>query len=136
MPSMLKKEFGKVDKFFKKNVAQPTNKFFKKGGQAEQALRLSGSKLEQAGEFVQKGAKIGNQIIQAAEASPFGAVLAPALGIARSVVGGVGSVGRIADESGNIIKGIGTSKGVKAITANTLERAKRIQKEGESIQFK
>ena len=61
MPSILKKEFGKVDRFFKKNVESPTNKFFKKGGQAEQAVRGIASGLSKGASMVGKGLNVATQ---------------------------------------------------------------------------
>lgn len=136
MPSILKKEFGKVNRFFKKEVVRPTNKFFKKGGQAEQAIRGVASGVMEGSKLLEKGAKFGNQIIKGVEASPYGAALAPALGVARGIVGSVGAVGRIGEESGGALKGLTSGKGAQAITKDTLERAKRMEKESNKIKFK
>lgn len=135
MPSILKKEFGKVDRFFKKNVANPTNKFFKKGGQFQQAVGGVSGVLEKGGSFLGKGVKIGNQILDVAAKSPFGSVLSPALGIARGVLGSAGAISNMSREGGHILQGINSGKGVKHITNNTLEAAKRMEKESNKINF-
>lgn len=132
---MLKKEFGKVDNFFKKNVANPTNKFFKKGGQFQQAVGGVSNVLNKGGSYIGKAANIGNQILDAASKSPYGAALAPALGVARGIVGSVNALGSMSKEGGHILQGINSGKGVKHITGNTLEAAKRMEKESNKINY-
>lgn len=135
MPSILKKEFGKVDQFFKKNVARPVNKFFKKGGQAEQAVRGTANLIGKGSNLVGKGLNFANNIVNAAAASPYGNALAPAIGMARGVLGSVGAVKNIADESSTVLKGLASAKGAKHITQNTLEAAKRMEQESNKVNF-
>lgn len=135
MPSILKKEFGKVDRFFKKNVVNPTNTFFKKGGQFQQATTGIGKGLETGASLLGKGVKIGNQILDVASKSPYGAALSPALGVARGVLGSAGALSNMSREGGHILQGINSGKGVKHIAGNTLEAAKRMEKESNKINF-
>lgn len=135
MPSILKKEFGKVDQFFKKSVARPTNKFFKKGGLAEQAVRGVAGGLSAGANLVNKGLKVANTIVNAAQNSPFGSVLAPALGVAKGVLGSAGAISNIAKEGSGVLHGLASGKGAKQITQNTLEAAKRMEKESNKVNF-
>lgn len=136
MPSIIQKEFGKVNRFFKKEVARPTNQFFKKGGQAEQAVRGVASGLSAGANLVNKGLKVANTIVNAAQNSPFGTVLAPALGVAKGILGSAGAVTNIAKESSGVLNGLASGKGAKQITNNTLEAAKRMEKESNNIKFR
>lgn len=135
MPSVLKKEFGKVDRFFKKNVSNPTNKFFKKGGQFQEATRGVASGLMKGSDLVGKGIKIGNQIVDVASKSPYGGVLAPVLGMARLGLGSAKAITGISREGAGALKDLTSGKGVKHITENTLERAKKMEKESNQIKF-
>jgi len=135
MPSILKKEFGKVDQFFKKNVARPVNKFFKKGGQAEQAVRGTADLLGRGANLVGSGLKVANNIVNTAANSPYGAALAPALGVARGILGSAGAITNIAKEGSGVLRGLASAKGAKQITQSTLEAAKRMEKDSNKINF-
>lgn len=135
MPSVLKKEFGKVDRFFKKNVANPTNRFFKKGGQFQQATQGLASGIAKGADLLGKGVKAGNQILGAVEKSPYGVALAPEIGVARGVLGSAGAISRIGKESSGVLKGVSSGKSVGQITSNTLEASKRMEKDANQIRL-
>ena len=131
---------------FKKTISQPTsrffkkstgeiNRFFKKGGQFQQGVSDVGSALGTAGNYISKGAKIGNQVLGAVSKSPFGAVLAPEIAVASSGLNALSLAGNAAKAGQSVSKDLISGRSVGSITTNTLEKARALQKEGNAIKF-
>lgn len=131
---------------FKKNIARPTerffkkssgavNHFFKKGGQFQQGAHDVASAFGQAGNILSKGAKIGNQVLGAVSKSPFGAVLAPELAVAKQGLNVLSMAGKTAHAGRSVANDIVSGHSAKSIVSNSLEKAKALKDESSGIKF-
>lgn len=121
-------------RFFKKATGEVGN-FFKKGGQFQQGAKDVASALGKTGEYLSKGAKIGNQIVGAVEKSPFGSALSPALAVAKTGLNVLSMAGKTANAGRSVANNIVSGKSASSIVSNTLEKAKELKDESKGIKF-
>ena len=133
------KSFQKVivnptNKLFKK-ASGGLNKFFKKGGEFQKGVGAVAGGLGTVGRLVGQGANAGNQIVNAVSKSPFGAVLAPEITAAKSVLGVARMASNTANTGSHALKDVVSGRPVGQITSNILEKAKTLEKENNGIKF-
>lgn len=133
------KSFQKVivnptNKLFKK-ASGDVNKFFKKGGQFQKGVGAVAGGLGTVGRIVNQGANVGGKILNAVSKSPYGAVLAPEIQVAKGVLGVARMASNTANAGAHSLKDVVSGRPAGQITGNILERAKNLEKESNTIKF-
>jgi len=136
---LMAKSFSKAivnptNKLFKKTSGD-VNKFFRKDGQFTKGVGAVASGLGTVGRLVGQGASVGNQIVNAVSKSPYGAVLAPELAVAKGALGVAKMASNTANAGSHSLKDVVSGKSAGHIAGNVLERAKNLEKESNTIKF-
>jgi hypothetical protein len=135
MTNIFKKVFNGGKKLFNK-VSHGAHQFFKKDGILEKGLSKGAHFLGDVAQGVGKGLKVGEKVLNAVVASPFGAELAPVAGLLKSGLNIGSKVANVASTGSNALGDALNAKrnrgDVGQATSNILEKAKQIQNQAKA----